>query len=99
MPVKMELETEAIRDFAKKDFRRAWIETASLVPDDGPDFSCGAGKPHMMHEAIHAVRRAFLDLGFDEAENQVFLPEEDVYRQYGPEAPVILDRLPFLRCT
>ncbi|MBU0762443.1 MAG: O-phosphoserine--tRNA ligase, partial [Candidatus Altiarchaeota archaeon] len=49
-----------------------------------------------MHELIEKVRSVFLDMGFDEVENQVFIPEEDVYKQYGPEAPVILDRCYYL---
>ncbi len=92
----MNLDTEKIKESARADFRSTWLDTAKLVPEDGPDFMTGAGKPHMMHELIKKVRSVFLSLGFDEVENQVFLPEEDVYKQYGPEAPVILDRCYYL---
>jgi len=92
----MTLDIEKIKGSAHADFRKTWLDTAKLVPEDGPDFMTGMGKPHMMHETINKVRGVFLDLGFDEVENQVFLPEEDVYKQYGPEAPVILDRCYYL---
>jgi len=54
------------------------------------------GKQHPIHELIQKVRKIFLELGFDEVENPVFIQEEDVYKQYGKEAPVILDRVFYL---
>jgi len=92
----MRLPISDIKERSRKDFRTSWLDTAKLIPEDGPDYMGGAGKPHMMHELVQDVRKVFLGLGFDEVENQVFLPEEDVYKQYGPEAPVILDRCYYL---
>lgn len=92
----MKLDPSKIKESAKDDFRTAWLETASLIPQDGGDFTGGVGKPHIMWDLIAKVREVFLNLGFDEVENQVFIPEEDVYKQYGPEAPVILDRCYYL---
>ncbi|MBN2014044.1 MAG: O-phosphoserine--tRNA ligase [Candidatus Altiarchaeota archaeon] len=54
------------------------------------------GKPHPVQEIMQETRRVFLDLGFDEVENQIFIPEEDIYKQYGSEAPIILDRCYYL---
>jgi O-phosphoseryl-tRNA synthetase len=54
------------------------------------------GKSHPVHDLIEEVRKIFLSMGFSEVENQVFIPEEEVFRQYGPEAPVILDRCYYL---
>ena len=54
------------------------------------------GKPHPVQELIQEMRKIFLDMKFDEMENKVFVPEEDVYKQYGSEAPVILDRCYYL---
>ncbi len=54
------------------------------------------GKPHPVQELIQEMRKIFLDMKFDEIENKVFVPEEDVYKQYGSEAPVILDRCYYL---
>lgn len=54
------------------------------------------GRPHPIQGLVQEVRGIFLELGFDEIENQLFIPEEDVYKQYGSEAPVILDRVYYL---
>jgi O-phosphoseryl-tRNA synthetase len=54
------------------------------------------GKPHLVQNLIQKVRDIFLEMGFDEIENPVLVPEDDVYKQYGPEAPVILDRVYYL---
>ncbi|OYT54767.1 MAG: O-phosphoserine--tRNA ligase [Candidatus Altiarchaeales archaeon ex4484_2] len=54
------------------------------------------GKPHHLQELIQEVREIFLEAGFDEIENQLFITEDDVYKQYGSEAPVVLDRCYYL---
>lgn len=51
------------------------------------------GSAHIIHSLIQKIREIFLDLGFDEIENPIFIQEEDIYKQYGKEAPVILDRV------
>lgn len=92
----MKLNPSTIKEQSRKDFHQAWLETADLIPRQGGDFLGGKGRAHPIHELTRRVRDVFLDLGFDEVENQVFIPEEDVYKQYGPEAPVILDRCYYL---
>jgi O-phosphoseryl-tRNA synthetase len=54
------------------------------------------GKTHPIHDIIQESRKVFIDMGFDEIENQIFVPEDDVYKQYGSEAPIILDRCYYL---
>ncbi len=54
------------------------------------------GKTHHVQDIIQEVRKTFIDMGFDEVENQIFVPEDDVYKQYGSEAPIILDRCYYL---
>lgn len=54
------------------------------------------GKSHPVQDLVQEVRVIFLSLGFDEIENQIFIPEDDVYKQYGSEAPVVLDRCYYL---
>lgn len=56
----------------------------------------GIGRSHPLHDLIEETRKVFLDMGFDEIENPIFIPEEDVYKQYGSEAPIILDRCYYL---
>ena len=93
----MSFDVRKIREDAKGDWQRAWIESGKLVPAESKkDYAGGKGSPHPMHELVAKTRKVFLDLGFDEVENPVFIGEEDVYKQYGPEAPVILDRVYYL---
>jgi len=54
------------------------------------------GKAHPLHTLIQKTREIFLSIGFDEIENPVFIQEEDVFKQYGKEAPVTLDRVFYL---
>jgi len=92
----MEFDTEDIRKRAKKDFEKAWVDTAKILPSGAKDYSGGTGKAHPVQEITQEIRKIFLNLGFDEVENPLFVPEEEVYWQYGPEAPVILDRCYYL---
>ena len=92
----MEFDTEDIKKRAKKDFEKAWIDTAKILPSGAKDYSGGTGKAHPVQEISQEIRKIFLNLGFDEVENPLFVPEEEVYWQYGPEAPVILDRCYYL---
>ncbi len=93
----MAFDPKKIREDAKKNWQRTWIESAKLIPQEsGVDYSGGEGRAHPIHELVQKTRKVFLELGFDEVENPVFISEEDVYKQYGPEAPVILDRVYYL---
>jgi O-phosphoseryl-tRNA synthetase len=86
-----------IRASAKEGYEAAWVETAKLVKRDGRLFSLqGKGKPNELQELIAKARRALLQLGFTEVSVPMFIEKKEVFAQYGPEAPVILDRLFFL---
>ncbi|MCK4453755.1 O-phosphoserine--tRNA ligase [Candidatus Parcubacteria bacterium] len=50
------------------------------------------GKPHSVIELTEKFRKVFLDYGFEEIINPSIIQEKDVYRQYGAEAPLILNR-------
>lgn len=93
----MKFDTKDIKSRAKEDFEKTWLETAKLLPESSSkDYLGGRGVSHPLHDLISEIRRILLSLGFDEVENSVFVPEEEVYWQYGPEAPVILDRCYYL---
>lgn len=93
----MRFNTREIREKAKRDYERAWHETGKLLKKEGRFFRLeGKGEPHPLHELIQRVRGILLDLGFKETCVPVFVDKRDVYAQYGPEAPVILDRVFFL---
>ena len=54
------------------------------------------GRVHPVIETETKFRNVFLDLGFDETILPTIIPEQEVYKQYGPEAPLILDRVFYL---
>ncbi|ODS39257.1 MAG: O-phosphoserine--tRNA ligase [Candidatus Altiarchaeales archaeon WOR_SM1_86-2] len=93
----MVFDTKKIKSKAKENFEKSWIETANLLPKESKkDYLGGGGRGHIIQDAMQEVRKIFLKLGFDEVENPVFIPEQEIYFQYGPEAPVILDRCYYL---
>ncbi|MEM2874562.1 MAG: O-phosphoserine--tRNA ligase [Candidatus Hadarchaeales archaeon] len=93
----MRFNTREIREKARKDYDKTWHETGNLVKREGKFFKLeGKGEPHALQELIQRARRVLLDLGFKETCVPIFIDKRDVYAQYGPEAPVILDRVFFL---
>jgi len=54
------------------------------------------GKPHVLEETISILRDIYLDLGFDEVFNPLFITDDDMYKQWGSETPAILDRVYYL---
>ncbi len=93
----MKFDTRKIKEEAKKDYETAWLETAGLIEKDGQLFSLkGKGKPNELQELIAKTRHALLQLGFTEVTVPMIIDKKEVFAQFGPEAPVILDRLFFL---
>ena len=93
----MKFDTKDIRARAKEDYEKTWSETVKLLPEkSGKEYIGGTGQVHPLHALIQDVRKIFISMGFSEIENPLFVPEEEVYLQYGPEAPVILDRCYYL---
>jgi len=88
-----------IREQAEKDFEKAWLETASLLKLDGRSIEWVKGvegKRHPVVELAQHLREILLSYGLEEVLNPSMIPETEVYRQYGPEAPLILDRCFYL---
>jgi len=85
-----------IKSQARGNFTEAWINTAKLIPEGTKISLDREGKPHLLRELIQKSREILLKLGFDEVENLTILPDNDVSKQYGPEARVILDRVFYL---
>ena len=93
-------DTRKLRAEAKKDYERAWLESGKLVEKRGRLFSLSPkAKPHPLFELIERARRTLLGLGFAEVIAPTIVDKRDVEAQYGPEAPVILDRIFFLAGT
>jgi O-phosphoseryl-tRNA synthetase len=87
---------ESIKGQAKSNFTNAWIATAEFLPTGTEIPLPRKGKPHLVRELIERSRQILLNLGLDEVENLMLLPDSDVVKQYGPEARVILDRAFYL---
>lgn len=94
------LESDKILERVEKEgFEKVWRESSSLIPKPSKalDLLLGRrGHPHPIYELIQKLRQRFLSLGFDEVYNPVIIEENEIYRQYGPEAPIILDRCYYL---
>ena len=93
--VKFNIE-KILRD-AEEDYEKAWVQTADLIPKKSKGFRLEKnGVSHPVMDFIQNFRRVFLELGFEEVILPTILPEEEVYKEYGPEAPIILDRVFYL---
>jgi len=91
------LDIRKIRANAAKDYERAWLETAELVEKRGQLLNLvDRRRPHALFELILKIRRALLELGFEEVVVPTIVERGEVFNQYGPESPVILDRIFFL---
>lgn len=92
----MVLDTKKIKNHALENFENAWLETIELLPKEGEIKLKNKGNAHPLQETIQKIRENLLQMGFDEIENKFITDESDVYKQYGPEAPLILDRCYYL---
>ena len=95
------MKKKEIIKLAKKDFETAWTESGKLVKKPHPDneyprLKYDIGKSHILYDTINDLRKAYLRLGFSEAVNPLFIDKNDVYKQFGPEAPAVLDRCFYL---
>ncbi|MEM4575851.1 MAG: O-phosphoserine--tRNA ligase [Candidatus Nezhaarchaeales archaeon] len=85
---------------SKENFEEAWIAYGKFIPSKRlrpkDILSCGIGKPHPVYEVSQRLREIFLSLGFEEVVNPLIVEDEEVKKQYGPEATAILDRCYYL---
>jgi O-phosphoseryl-tRNA synthetase len=85
----------------KRDFEKAWVETGLNLKtphhdDEYPRLHLKTGQTHPLKDTIAKLRQAYLMLGFSEAINPLFIEDDHIYRQFGPEAPAVLDRCFYL---
>ncbi len=84
-----------------ENFEDAWHAGVSVLTPTGhedryPRFAYKRAQAHPIFATINRLRETYLSLGFDEAENPVIIEEKDIYRQFGPEAMAVLDRVFYL---
>ncbi|NHV45017.1 MAG: O-phosphoserine--tRNA ligase [Candidatus Verstraetearchaeota archaeon] len=90
----MKINIKEILKKADEDFEKAWKEL--VIEGRGAFKIRRKGNPHLIMETINKLREIYLDLGFDEVINPMIVDEVDIYKQYGREAPAILDRCYYL---
>jgi len=90
-------DTKKIKEQSKKDFEKTWLESSGLIKKEGKFFNLlDKRKEHALFDLIIKLRKILLELGFTEIITPSIVQEQDVRKQYGPEAPIILDRIFFL---
>ncbi len=93
----MSIDTKKLLKDAKRDYKRTWAKSAKLLKTKGRYFTlANKRKPHPLFDLIVKARNIFLEMGFAEVITPLITDECHVYLQYGPEAPVILDRIFYL---
>jgi O-phosphoseryl-tRNA synthetase len=86
---------------AREDFERAWHEGPSVLSpprenEKYPRLNYHRAREHPVFGTVRRLRETYLSLGFDEICNPLMVEEQDVYRQFGPEAMAVLDRVFYL---
>jgi len=97
----MKWHSKRITKLAKEDFEKTWIETKELLPKgtkrkEPPPGKVRPGTPHVLFDTAQKLRKAYLNLGFEEVVNPLFIEDKEVKRQFGPEAVAVLDRCYYL---
>jgi O-phosphoseryl-tRNA synthetase len=97
----MRFDPEEYKKKSREHFERAWHEGPSVLSppafnDRYPRRSYHRAAAHPVCEMVNRLRETYLSLGFTEACNPVIIDEQDVYRQFGPEARAVLDRVFYL---
>ena len=97
----MRFNVEEWRERSRSDFEGAWHAGPSVLTPPGsaeryPRLSYQRASRHPVFETIHRLREAYLSIGFSEYANPIIVEEAEVYRQFGPEAMAVLDRVFYL---
>ena len=89
---------DILRRVKEEGFERVWRESASILPKPTKrlELAFKRSTPHPLFDLIQRMRQFFLDFGFTEISNPIIVDEKEVYKQYGSEAPIILDRCYYL---
>ena len=97
----MRFDVGYFRERARENFEAAWHEGLGVVTPSGHDaqYPCltyPRAREHPVFATIQRLREAYLMMGFAEAENPIIIEEQEVRRQFGPEAGAVLDRVFYL---
>ncbi|MFA5332493.1 MAG: O-phosphoserine--tRNA ligase [Methanoregula sp.] len=94
----MKFNPQEWKEKSHANFEGAWHEGPSVITPPAEDekyprLRYTRAKAHPIFETINRLREIYLSMGFDEIENPVIVEESDIYRQFGPEAMAVLDRV------
>ena len=97
----MKFNPEDWKKAAHENFEGAWHRGPSVLAPAGqagryPRLGYRRATAHPVYATVQRLRETYLALGFDEAENPLIVDEKDIYRQFGPEAMAVLDRVFYL---
>lgn len=93
----MPFDFEKIKRESIVNYEKVWLDTKNLLKLKGKYFNLEKkGKSHIINDFISEARVKMISLGFEELVLPMFIEEEEIYKQYGPEAALILDRLFYL---
>jgi O-phosphoseryl-tRNA synthetase len=97
----MRFDADSYKKRSKENFENAWHEGPSVLTPPLPNatyprLEYKRARAHPVFETINKLRETYLSIGFDEAANPIIIEEQDVYRQFGPEASAVLDRVFYL---
>lgn len=93
----MKFDIDRLKEESEEDYDRAWRKSGELIEGSGEFFSPeDKGSSHPLFDLVQEFRENFIEMGFREMAVSVIIEEDEIYKQYGPQAPVILDRVFFL---
>ena len=97
----MRFNPDEFRKRARDNFEQAWRRGPEVLSPPGrdqeyPRLRYWKARPHPIFETVNRLRETYLSLGFDEICNPIIVEEQEVYRQFGPEASAVLDRVFYL---
>ncbi|TAJ45692.1 O-phosphoserine--tRNA ligase [Methanofollis fontis] len=97
----MRFDPEFWKELSRTDFEGAWHRGPEVLSRPSlaatyPRKGFRRAAPHPIAETIQRLREVYLSMGFDEARVPLMIEEADVYRQFGPEASAVLDRVFYL---
>jgi len=97
----MKFDPEDVRREKSENFEKTWINCGQYIQkatleNSYPRMQPIFGTPHPVYETIQRLREAYMRMGFSEYMNPLIVEERDIYKQFGDEAPAVLDRCFYL---
>jgi O-phosphoseryl-tRNA synthetase len=97
----MKFDPEDVRREKSENFEKTWINCGQYIrkaalENSYPRMQPTFGKSHPVYETIQRLREAYMRMGFSEYMNPLIVEERDIYKQFGDEAPAVLDRCFYL---